>query len=242
MENNSNQVIQPIVPATQTQPVYHPVNNRKRLYVIISGLLVLLVLMGAGAYYLWSQNSNTAQVNQPTDTSPSVSPDAQQTISPNSTNWITYRDINLKYELQYPPNPLMKKGNMSFTVGYFINKGDPDNIQDVQDPEKTYWIKSGFISESQLGLMGVDYCGGTNDPSRCEVITLNGVKSIIDWGIRSEYTKTGSNGKTEIATQLKALVSIPHPTGGMVTIELQPVVPESKETFYKIIKTFKYIK
>ena len=37
--------------------------------------------------------------------------------------------------------------------------------------------------------MAIDYCGANaSDSSRCEAIAVNGVNSLIDWGIPVEYT------------------------------------------------------
>ena len=104
------------------------------------------------------------------------------------------------------------EGDTSFVIGYFINGGNPNSFRDVQNPDKTYWISLEYISQAQLDLMGITYCGAhSNDSSRCETITIGGVSSIIDWNLPVEYTKVNANGKEEKATQIKATVWISHP-------------------------------
>src|SRR3989338_2621572 len=246
--NDNNQLTNPV--ETPVQPSQHSVNNQRGNFPIVLGVLVLLFVVGGGAYYLGIQrnNSQPSQVNNPSSTTNQTNEVSSRTTAPvtidNVNEWKTYTDEKLKYRLQYAPNPLQPmrtEGDTSFIVGYFINGGNPNNFQDVQNSEKTYWISLGYISESQLSVMGIDYCGAnTNDSSRCGTITVNGVNSLIDWGIPIEYTKINSNEKTEKATQLKAFVKIPHPAGGIVTIELQPVVPKSKEALYKMLSTFQF--
>lgn len=246
MENNTNQPVNPV--ETPPQPIQYSLNNQRGNLPIILGVLVLLVVVGSGVYYLGIQNSKSVQVTQQSNPPPIITRNIQPTASlitvADATNWSKYKDEKLKYELQYPPNPLQPmrgEGDTSFVVGYFIDGGNPNNFQDVQNSEKTYWISLGYISESQLSVMGIDYCGAnTNDSSRCEAIAVNGINSIIDWGIPVEYTKMDTNGKAEKATQLKAYVKIPHPTGGIVTVALQPVSSKSKETLYKMLSTFKF--
>jgi hypothetical protein len=167
---------------------------------------------------------------------PSSSPPKTATTSAKkdeTVGWKTYTDNKLKFSFKYPPNPLEPQralGDTTFVVGYPIReefRSDPQIAKSVDN--KTYWITLGYTSQNQLDSMGIDYCGANiSDSSRCEPIKVGGAESIIDWGI-------------PVDSQIKAYVSIPHPKGGVVTFELQPVVPESKETLYQILATFKFL-
>lgn len=108
---------------------------------------------------------------------------------------------------------------------------------------RTYWISLGFISETQRSAMGASYCEGySQDSSRCEIRTIGGIPSTIDWKLPVEYnTYSYGSDEPKKGVQIKAYVGIPHPSGGMVTFELQPVAPESKETFDQILSSFKFI-
>ena len=140
----------------------------------------------------------------------------------------------LKYEFRYPPNwlePSRELGDTSFAIGY-----------STKDGSETYWITLGFISQAQLSVMGITYCAANpNDTSRCESIKIGGVASIIDWGLVVTFTKITKEGKEEQSVQTKASAWIPHSNGGIVTLELQPVIPESKEIFYQILSSFKFL-
>lgn len=56
-ENNSNQATNPSASSTQTQPVSNPVNNQKGILPIILGVLVFLVVIVGGTYYLGTKNA-----------------------------------------------------------------------------------------------------------------------------------------------------------------------------------------
>ena len=144
-----------------------------------------------------------------------------------TAGWKTYRNQELQYEFKYPPDPLepmRAMGDTSFVIGYFIDGGNPQSVQDVQNPDKTYWITLGYISQSQLNVMGITYCAAyPEDTSRCESFTVGGQPASIDWNIPV------------------AIVWITHPEGGVVTFELQPVVSKSKEILYAILSTFRFV-
>lgn len=228
-----------VPPETPINPPTNPPFLNKSVLIIL--LIVFVVILSFLVTYLL--------VKSQTPSKPSPAPIAQVNPTPSSVdetvNWKTYKNNELQYEFQYPPNPLEPQGmegDISFVIGYFINGGNPNSLQDVQNPDKTYWISLGYISQAQLDLMGITYCGAhSNDSSRCETITIGGVSGIIDWNLPVEYTKINPNGKEEKAIQIKATVWISHPKEGVVTFELQPVVSRSKEILYQILSTFKFL-
>ena len=171
---------------------------------------------------------------------------SQTTLSVSTENWKVRRDDELGYEFKYPPNPLEPSrsiGDTSFVVGY------PTKEQYRNDPlisksvDKTFWITVGYISQGQLNVMGVTYCGAyPNDTSRCESRNIGGVRATIDWGVVVPFTRITEDGKEKEDSQIKADAWIPHPqNGGIVTFELQPVTPESKEVLYQILTTFRFL-
>lgn len=224
--------------------------NSKLLFYILGVGLILAV--GAGSLflgkYLYNPKTSFAPsipIISPTSAA-SLSPVFDSESSPSSVeNWTKYRNESLQYEFSYPPNPLepmRELSDTSFVIGYFLDEGNRNDIRDVQNPDKTYWISLGYISQKQLSVMGITYCGANpNDSSRCESFTVGGQTSTIDWNIPVEYTKINDYGKEEEASQIKATVWIPDSKGGIVTFELQPVVPKSKETLYKILSTFRFL-
>lgn len=93
--NNTDQPANP--DESLTQPVQHPVNNQRGNFPIILGVLILLLLIGGGAYYLGTQNSNrqTTQVNTPSPTAP-----IPTTSTNKKSNWKTYSGT--AYTFIYP--------------------------------------------------------------------------------------------------------------------------------------------
>lgn len=211
--------------------------------VVLLILTVLFFILLLTIFFLNTQ-VQTERVFETVSPAPNT-PSPEPTVTLDMTAWKTYRNESLQYEFNYPPDPIepmRELGDTSFVIGYFLDGGNTNDIRDVQNPDKTYWISLGYISQKQLSVMGITYCGANpNDSSRCELLTIDGQTSTIDWKIPVEYTKINDNGKEEKATQVKASVWIPDPKGGIVTFDLQPVTPKSKETLYKILSTFRFL-
>lgn len=199
-------------------------------------LFIAAVVYGA-VYFLFLSKQGLNPYSANTQ-APKSTPQPTQAVD-ETTNWKTYRDDKLRYEFKYPPNniePSRMQGDTTFVIGYLL-KGSKGS----KDPDGTYWITLGYISPEALSVRGATYCEGyPKASSRCEFITVGGVNITIDWSIPVEYTKISPEGREEKGTQIAASASISHPNGGIVTFALQPVVPESKETFYQILSTFKF--
>ena len=136
-----------------------------------------------------------------------------------------YTDSSLNYSFKYPPATCELQrlaGDTTFAVCYLPkgSDGGPKN-------NNGYVISLGFISKSQLSVMGISYCGAhLDDSSRCESFKIGIVTASIDWG-------TGNDAS--------ASVWISHPDGGIVAFALQPVTAESKEILKQILSTFKFL-
>lgn len=209
----------PVQPAFQPEPITSP-NPPTKIWVWIMGGILLLgvgivtgILLGKQIYSQPSMAPSPLPISQPTPT-----PDL-------TANWKTYTDSKLNYSFQYPPTTCELQrsiGDTSFAICYLPKGGDggPKN-------NNGYVITLGFISQSQLNVMGITYCGAyPNDFSRCESFKIGKFTASIDWGTDSE-------------ARASALIS--HPKGGIVTFNLQPVTSESKEMLKQILSTFKFI-
>lgn len=103
--NDTNQSINS--PETPSQPIQYPVNNQRGNFLIILGALVLLLVVGGGAYYLGTQNSGkTTQFqnsNTQSATNPTASPVATQPSQVSETSsWEIYMNVKHGYEIKYP--------------------------------------------------------------------------------------------------------------------------------------------
>jgi hypothetical protein len=98
--NNPNPSVTPSENPVQTQPVSQSISNKKSNLPIILGMLILLIAVGAGSYYLGTQkNSSTNQpLNTITQTQPSPT-ESKAFTSPTSTNvsWKT-ESVQIKKE------------------------------------------------------------------------------------------------------------------------------------------------
>lgn len=153
----------------------------------------------------------------------SVSP--TPTVDP-TADWKTYRNKELSFEFKRPqdwsePQSELGASELPFTFGY-PSGNKPKNPKS----DDNYWITVGFISRSQLSIMGVTYCGANpHDYPRCQRTQIGKTNSEVDWGTPEDKT---------------AIVSIPHPNGGIVTFQLNPVNTESQTILNQILSTFKF--
>ena len=225
-------------------------NTNQKGFANIILIIVIVAIIAVGGYFVFSKKSKPAQQTPTTQTTPSASTQSSNnqptpTSTDKTASWKTFRDDKLKYEFQYPPfscEVQREMGDTSFVACYLPKgvNGGPKGTSGA------YSLTLGFISQAQLNVMGVTYCAGgaylKNDPSRCESIKIGGVNSTIDWGINVPFTTTDSEGKEKQSSELKASVWIPHPNGGIVTFELQPIIPESKAVLYEVLSTFKFLR
>lgn len=82
--NNTNQLLNPVEPLTQQ--VQHPVNNQRRNLPIILGVLVLLFVVGVGAYYLGTKQNKPLASNITSTPTPTENAISQVTPIPTSTS------------------------------------------------------------------------------------------------------------------------------------------------------------
>ncbi len=208
--SNSNP-LQPIITVPQ------PKNSKSFLWFSL-GILVTLIIIGIG-YFIYKNQANTS-------TQPIPTPIANSIPTPDPTaNWKTYTDSNLNYSFQYPPTSCELQrfvSDSSFAICY-LPKGSDGGSKN----NNGHVISLGFISQNQLNVMGITYCGAyPNDSLRCESFKMGKVTVSIDWG-------TGGDAN--------ANAWISHPNGGIVTFALQPVTAESKVILKQILSTFKFL-
>lgn len=110
------------------------INNQKGFFLIILGIAVLLVIVGAGVYYIGTRNTQTQELN----TRPAISPQndiASPTLTPiitqaqkdETANWKTYTSQQLPITFKYPPTMEATKlggpGNRIPSGGYEFKEG-----------------------------------------------------------------------------------------------------------------------
>lgn len=112
-ENNPNQPANPAENSVQTQITPNQVHNQRGFFPIVLGILVLLIVVGGGAYYLGTQNGRTTSQGQNNPQStinpentvaiPTSTPTDTQTTSDTETvNWKTYADTRNNFSIKYP--------------------------------------------------------------------------------------------------------------------------------------------
>ncbi len=199
--------------------------NQKGFANIVLVIVIVVVLVGAVGYFAFVKKLEPITQQSPTPTSTQTQKPVPPTPTPDKTvNWKAYTDSNLKYSFQYPPASCELQRELrdtSFALCY-LPKGSDGGAKH----NNGYVITLGFISQSQLNVMGITYCGAyPNDSSRCESFKIGKVTASIDWGTSGDAS---------------ASAWISHPNGGIVTFELQPVTSESKAILKSILSTFKF--
>lgn len=103
--NNANQPVNPV--KTPAQFTSNPINNRKGNLPIILGVLVLLLVVGGGAYYFGTQsNLYTFQAKLPTSPHSNIE-NISLTSTPNqamddTSKWVIYKNAALGLTFKYP--------------------------------------------------------------------------------------------------------------------------------------------
>lgn len=145
-ENNPNQSVNPSGPFVQTQPVSNSVNNQKGFFPIILGVLVLLLVIGGGAYYLGTQknanilpNDNTTQ-NSSINLSPTILPTEEPTNASLKSHDSKY------FSVSYPSNWY----EWSFGRGVDLDYYQINSISEFQQA-------SNNRSHIAFDIQGIDY-------------------------------------------------------------------------------------
>lgn len=189
----NNPVTTPVQP--QPQSVSTSITNHKGFLPLVFGILVLLVAVAGGAYYLGTKNSQiTPQSNiQPTTmpqneigANPTVSPTSGSSQADKTANWNTYADAT--YTFKYPKDWTVKPGSKE-TEEYF--QGD---YVEIIAPSPTVSIQ---ISPSQP-----PYGFGGPMETKFESISINTNQSTYE----SKESTRVENGITKSFVDL----AIPH--------------------------------
>lgn len=189
--------------STQPHPVQTPVINQKGFFPIILGVLVLLLVVGGGAYYLGTQNKSTKQSSVNT---PSLTISTQQNnvdTSPASsnasipTNWKTYNNTKYSYSVSFPS--ALEATNSE--RGTIVNAENSDSVMfDYPNPDfgiPPYYISVTSESQGSTGNFGT--YGTLSQPTLDKIFALK-VGEELD-----KKTSEHIIGSSEVPTNYKRL-------------------------------------
>lgn len=132
LENQPNQS-QPTPP--HQPPAPEPTIKQTGFLLPIIGVILLVALVGAGAYYLGVKKNQTETLSQKPTSMPIATPTTYQAISPDeTTNWKNYNNPKLNITVKYPSDLFVEESE-TYAVFSFepYPTGDfqrvPDNIQ-----------------------------------------------------------------------------------------------------------------
>lgn len=224
--NNPHQEITPN-PSTQLSNPEHRVKQKGFLLPII-GVVLLLIIVGAGAYYLGISKPS----NNPTPENATSTLSAQPTSAPNdeTEKWNTYKNPEGYFTVKYPSTFLSKE-----------NKPGPNSACETElilaDEA------SGFSTEYQ-GDITIDVCQvlkefypkaafSNIEGGEAESITVDGVKG---------YKKTGEVDLAKLGSKVKVTRVALYSNNKQYTLDLRyiPGHPDLESIFKKILSSFKF--
>lgn len=139
--NESNQPVNPS--EIPTPPIQHTVSNERGNFLIILGTLVLLVVVGGGAYYLGTQRGSSNQVNQNTQQSNPVipvtsEPSPSSNDQPINSDWKTFitSGINSGLTLKYPSNWVTPEGTFISEKTFVAGEQDRSKVYNIIEIQK----------------------------------------------------------------------------------------------------------
>ncbi|CAN5118759.1 hypothetical protein BH11PAT1_BH11PAT1_6460 [soil metagenome] len=122
--NNTKSPISPSETPIQTQSSSNLTHNQRGFFPLILGLLVPLLLVGGGAYYLGTQNKiSTQNVNTPPTITPSNTVQPSTTVSPPSSPEKIIRKVSEK-----EGSFLIQKINLSTVEGLWYEQYPIENV------------------------------------------------------------------------------------------------------------------
>ena len=109
MENAQEQVnTNPDI--NQSSPSVNPILNQRGNFLLIIGIIVLLLVIGTGGYFLYQK-----QVNKPV-TIPQTSQLTPSSTPSETANWKTYTNTTWNYQFQYPSTWIVDELDMEHVV------------------------------------------------------------------------------------------------------------------------------
>lgn len=165
-KNNSSESVNPS--EAPIQPIQHPINNQKGNFPIILGVLVLLLVIGGGAYYFGKMS------NKPTETN-------ELSVSNNGSN------IQIKDQ---SPNPANEANNLKTYInskrGYQFNYPEEYKLEEAEATKTTF--EGAYLQKDTEFTVGGGL-GGSNVLKKGVVIsfTVFPNKDISDTALKSEY-------------------------------------------------------
>lgn len=184
-------------------------------------IFVLILLISISALLIKSQTSTITptQSIQPTQPPISTIPTTTSISSDPTVNWKTYRNEEEGFEVKFPADLVLQK-----------NTGETYISFEGKLAEKSYFLQFGYISQSALSTMGINYCGAHPNDSRCENFTFNNLQFLIDWNIETEGAFTLSRAE------------ILKPEGSMIVISILHSPSQDIKLFLRqILSTLKFL-
>lgn len=234
--NNPTPKVNPSENPAQPQPISHPVHNQRgNVPIIIAGIILLLVV-GSGAYYWGMQNTKYRQVNNSeASISKNNQPIGNPTIVNDTANWKTYTNAKYGYTIMYPED------------WYVLSPGNDGvksvNIQNYEESQVSEQEKKNMSLEADKMSIII----GVYD----EPISSN--QSLLEWLKSNDKYESAMVGVPESVENItfgdKSAIKLNYQSGPFYAFSNQKTVfyayftPDNSNqstTFNKIISTISF--
>ncbi len=134
MENTQEQVNEDDNNLNQNTPIVNPISNQRGNFLLIIGVIVIILVIGVGAYYPGTRKSSSV-VPSPNSVINFQTPQSSPASSPSekTANWKTYTDAKYRLSFQYSPMLIIKEfspGKPNLGYADFVIKEHPFLIAD----------------------------------------------------------------------------------------------------------------
>lgn len=150
--NTTNQQSQPNSSLPQMQPSLNPTSNQKGNFLIPIGITFLILIVGAGAYYLSTrQKQSITQDKQNITVSPTATTQNLPTAPPildTTANWRTYNNQKLGISVKYPSDLFIKEfeTSTSFTFEPYPTGEGPGPLDLIEISLRGSYVSQAFTA------------------------------------------------------------------------------------------------
>ncbi|OGK09497.1 hypothetical protein A2767_03250 [Candidatus Roizmanbacteria bacterium RIFCSPHIGHO2_01_FULL_35_10] len=236
--NNANQPVNPPITSVQNPIPEHQANNQRGSFPLIAGVLVLLLVVGGGAYYLGTQKNNSinqaTNINTKIQTQPSPTKmysEPSPTTVTTKNGMIVFEHPKVNYTLEYPASWKGKTEPIPQAYEVFIARSADYQLSDgypVLEKGAEFYVSVENSTEKSIDDIF------NKDPLTLQ-IAYNKIKIIVDGveAIQYDYSYEGYN--VTMTTFLK--------NGKYYTIHYRYVDNAGKQlewnTYLNLLKSFK---
>lgn len=210
------------------QPIPEQPMKQKGFLLPIIGVVLLLVIIGAGAYYLGisksSDNPTTENVTSTLSTQPTSAPNDE------TEKWNTYKNPEGYFTVKYPPT--------------LLSKEEKAGVNSACETSLVLADKASGFSKEYQGDITIDVCQVAEEfypKAAFSNIEDGDIQSITIDGVKG-YKKTGQADLAKLGSKVRVTRVALNFKNKEYTLDLRyiPNHPDYEQAFNQILSTFKF--